>query len=72
MFYTQADLSEEVEDLILAPVLNIASFSAGHESFVNFGSKISMMGIIHNNTQFLVISSIDLSKTHNIWILKYL
>ena len=72
MLYPQADLGEEIEDLIVAPVLKLAGFSAGHEGFVNLGSKITLMGIIHNNTQFLIISSIDLSKSYYIRILKHL
>lgn len=71
MLHSQTYLRKQIENLILLPVLHPSSFLAFLQRLRYLSSQISLMSIIHNNTQFIIIGDIHLSKPHNIGILEH-
>jgi len=72
MLKSQTNLCEPIEYVIFAPILELATWLISYLVFLfNFALKISAISITHDDAEFSLLCLVNLSKSHNIGVLKH-
>ena len=72
VFESEADLREPIENVILAPILQLASSALFLLILVlDAPLQIAAVCVVHYDAQFALLGLVDLSKANNVWMLKH-
>ena len=72
VFESEADLREPIQNMILAPVLQLAASALFLLILVlDAPLQIAAVCIVHHDAQFALLGLVDLSKAHNVRMLKH-
>ena len=72
VLHGQAYLSKQVESLVLSEILKDSSLLLLLVFVLNLGLQVSVISIVHDDTQLALLCLIDLTEANNVWMAQHL
>ena len=70
MLNSQSDLREPVEKFIFSHVVLLSLTVDRLEALLNLSLQVTIVGVIHHNTELALLGLIDFAELYDVWMAK--